>query len=93
MTLSTTQKDDLSPQGPSDRVEPSKNIVRGFLAFDLLLERAPAWRERVVFVAMLNESRQGLPEYQAYRQEVEQAAARVNERWARPGWATSSASN
>ena len=70
----------------SDRLEPSKNIVRGFLAFDLLLERAPAWRERVVFVAMLNESRQGLPEYQAYRQEVEQAAARVNERWARRGW-------
>src|SRR5207244_234712 len=48
--------------------------------------RPPAWRERVVFVAMLNESRQGLPEYQAYRQEVEQAAARVNERWARRGW-------
>lgn len=70
----------------SDRLEPSKNIVRGFLAFDLLLERAPAWRDRVVFVAMLNESRQGLPEYQAYRQEVEQAAARVNERWARRGW-------
>src|SRR5205823_5983500 len=41
----------------SNRVEPSKNIVRGFLAFDLLLERAPEWRERVVFVAMLNESR------------------------------------
>jgi len=70
----------------SDRLEPSKNIVRGFLAFDLLLDRTPEWRERVVFVAMLNESRQGLPEYQAYRQEVEQAAARVNERWARRGW-------
>ena len=70
----------------SDRVEPSKNIVRGFLAFDRLLDRAPEWRERVVFVAMLNESRQGLPEYQAYRQEVEQAADRVNERWGRRGW-------
>jgi trehalose 6-phosphate synthase len=70
----------------SDRVEPSKNIVRGFLAFDRLLEQAPEWRERVVFVAMLNESRQGLPEYQAYGQEVEQAAARVNERWARRDW-------
>jgi trehalose 6-phosphate synthase len=70
----------------SDRVEPSKNIVRGFLAFDRLLEQAPEWRERVVFVAMLNESRQSLPEYQAYGQEVEQAAARVNERWARPDW-------
>ena len=70
----------------SDRVEPSKNIVRGFLAFDTLLDRAPEWRDRVVFVAMLNESRQGLPEYQAYRQEVEQAADRVNERWGRNDW-------
>jgi trehalose 6-phosphate synthase len=70
----------------SDRVEPSKNIVRGFLAFDRLLDRVPEWRERVVFVAMLNESRQGLPEYQAYRQEVEQAVERVNERWARSDW-------
>jgi len=70
----------------SDRLEPSKNIVRGFLAFDYLLDRVPEWRERVVFVAMLNESRQGLPEYQAYRQEVEQAADRVNERWGRADW-------
>jgi len=70
----------------SDRLEPSKNIVRGFLAFDRLLDRVPEWRERVVFVAMLNESRQGLPEYQAYGQEVEQAAARVNDRWARSDW-------
>ncbi len=70
----------------SDRVEPSKNIVRGFLAFERLLEIEPDWRERVVFVAMLNESRQGLPEYQAYGQEVEQAAARVNERWGRRDW-------
>jgi trehalose 6-phosphate synthase len=70
----------------SDRVEPSKNIVRGFLAFDLLLDQRPEWRDRVVFVAMLNASREGLPEYQAYRQEVEQAAARVNDRWARDDW-------
>ncbi|HEY4398104.1 MAG TPA: trehalose-6-phosphate synthase, partial [Acidimicrobiia bacterium] len=53
----------------SDRIDPSKNIVRGFLAYDLLLERSPEWRERVVFVARLNKSRQGLPEYQAYAQE------------------------
>jgi trehalose 6-phosphate synthase len=70
----------------SDRIEPSKNIVRGFLAFDHLLEERPELRERVVFAAMLNASREGLPEYQAYRQEVEQAAARVNDRWARRDW-------
>ena len=70
----------------TDRVEPSKNIVRGFLAFDLLLSEHPELRERVVFVALVYASREGLPEYLAYRQEVEQAAARVNDRWARGDW-------
>lgn len=70
----------------SDRVDPSKNIVRGFRTFDLLLEERPEWRERVVFVALLSPSREQLPEYLAYRQEVEQAAARVNGRWGRADW-------
>ena len=70
----------------SDRVEPSKNIVRGFLAFDRLLDRAPEWRERVVFVAMLYPSRQTLPEYLAYANEIEQVVARVNDRWATRDW-------
>ena len=35
---------------------------------------------------MLNPSRESLPEYLAYRNEVEQAAARVNERWATRDW-------
>jgi trehalose 6-phosphate synthase len=70
----------------SDRVELSKNIVRGFLAYDLLLEERPELRERVMFVALLNPSRGSLPEYLAYRNEVETAAARVNERWATRDW-------
>jgi trehalose 6-phosphate synthase len=39
-----------------------------------------------VFVAMLNRSRSNLAEYLAYEQEVEQAAARVNARWATGDW-------
>jgi trehalose 6-phosphate synthase len=70
----------------TDRVEPSKNIVRGFLAFDLMLSEHPELRGRVVFVALVYASREGLPEYLAYRQEVEQAAARVNNRWANGDW-------
>ena len=70
----------------SDRIDPSKNIVRGFHAYDTLLHDHPQWRGRVVFVAMLNASRQGLVEYLAYHQEVEEAAARVNERWATRDW-------
>jgi trehalose 6-phosphate synthase len=70
----------------TDRVEPSKNIVRGFLAYDRFLEQHPEWRGRVTFVALVYPSRQGLLEYLAYGQEVEQAAARVSERWARDDW-------
>ncbi len=63
----------------SDRMELSKNIVRGFLAYDLLLEEHPELRERVTFAALLNPSRDSLPEYHAYRNEVEHAA-RARER-------------
>src|SRR4029079_14172710 len=46
----------------------------------------PELRERVAFVAKFNASRETLPEYQAYRQEVELAADRVNDRWATGDW-------
>jgi trehalose 6-phosphate synthase len=70
----------------SDRIEPSKNIVRGFLAYDRLLAARPGLRGRVVFVAMLYPSRQTLPEYLAYANEIEQTVARVNDRWATRDW-------
>jgi trehalose 6-phosphate synthase len=70
----------------SDRIDPSKNLVRGFQAYDVLFETFPEWRERVVFVAMLNSTREDRAEYLAYRDEVDQAAARVNERWGNEGW-------
>ncbi|MGH9090405.1 MAG: alpha,alpha-trehalose-phosphate synthase (UDP-forming) [Acidimicrobiales bacterium] len=69
-----------------DRVELSKNILRGFWAFEELLETRPAWREKVVFLALAYPSREGLAEYLAYRAEVEHAAARINEAWATAHW-------
>ena len=69
-----------------DRMELSKNLLRGFWAFDELLEVDPGLRERVVFVALAYPTRQGLPEYLAYQDEVEATVARINERWATPGW-------
>jgi trehalose 6-phosphate synthase len=69
-----------------DRMELSKNVLRGFHAYDDLLERYPSWRERVVFGAFLYPSREGLAEYLAYRQEVESTIARINQRWSTPGW-------
>lgn len=69
-----------------DRIEPSKNLLRGFLAFEALLEARPQWRERVVFVASVYPSRDKLPEYLAYRNEVEALVERVNTTWATPSW-------
>ena len=70
----------------TDRVEPSKNIVRGFLAYDRLLEARPGLRSRVVFAAMVYPSRQDLPEYAAYTKEIEQTVERINDRWATRDW-------
>jgi trehalose 6-phosphate synthase len=69
-----------------DRVDPSKNVLRGFAAFDLLLEDHPEWRGRVVFVARLNPTRESLAEYLGYRNEVEQGANRLNARWGTADW-------
>jgi len=69
-----------------DRVEPSKNLLRGFWAFDELLERRADLREKVTMVALAYLSRQNLPEYAAYRAEVEQAVEQVNHRWGSSGW-------
>ncbi len=70
----------------SDRVELSKNLIRGFLAFDELLEASPEWRGRLVFLARVYSSRESLPEYLAYRVEVEHVADQVNGRWGAPGY-------
>jgi trehalose 6-phosphate synthase len=69
-----------------DRIELSKNLLRGFLAFDDLLDRRPEWRERVVFLASVYPSRTGVPAYLDYQGDVESLVQRVNERWATPGW-------
>jgi trehalose 6-phosphate synthase len=69
-----------------DRIELSKNLLRGFLAFEELLRSRPEWVGRVVFAAFVYPSREGLPEYLAYRQEVESLARRINDTWSTPGW-------
>lgn len=69
-----------------DRIELSKNLLRGFEAFDDLLRHHPVWRGRVVFGAFVYPSREGLPEYLAYRQQVETAAEEINDRWGDDDW-------
>jgi trehalose 6-phosphate synthase len=69
-----------------DRVELSKNILRGLWAFEELLETRPRWREQVVLLALAYPSREGLADYLAYRSEVEHTAQRINAEWSTPDW-------
>jgi trehalose 6-phosphate synthase len=69
-----------------DRIELSKNLLRGFFAYEDLLTNHPEWRERVVFGAFVYPSREGLADYLAYRQEVEGLVDRINETWSTPTW-------
>lgn len=63
----------------ADRTEPSKNIVRGFEAFGALLDRRTDL-EGVVFVACLYPSRQSMPEYRRYEDEIRAVVERVTAR-------------
>jgi trehalose 6-phosphate synthase len=69
-----------------DRTDPSKNVVRGFRAFGLLLEQHPEFRGRVGMLALLAPSRQDIAEYAEYAAEVEVEARAVNARFGRAGW-------
>jgi trehalose 6-phosphate synthase len=69
-----------------DRMELSKNLLRGFWAFDELLESDRRLRGRVVFMAMAYPTRQGLAEYVGYRNEVETTVSRINDRWSTADW-------
>ncbi|HJW36652.1 MAG TPA: trehalose-6-phosphate synthase, partial [Actinomycetes bacterium] len=61
-----------------DRTDPSKNIVRGFQAFATMLEDHPELAGRVSFLALLQPSRQDVPEYADYLDEIGAAVARIN---------------
>jgi trehalose 6-phosphate synthase len=66
-----------------DRLEPSKNILRGFAAFESLLQRHPRLRGRVTFLAFLVPSRTSLREYGDYGRSVQAAVDRINARFGR----------
>jgi trehalose 6-phosphate synthase len=62
----------------TDRVEPSKNLLRGMGAYRALLEQYPEHRGRVKMLALLIPSRMEVEEYQSYLQEVMAEAGMIN---------------
>jgi trehalose 6-phosphate synthase len=69
-----------------DRTDPSKNIVRGFRAFELYLEAHPEMHRHVTMLALLDPSRQDIPEYAEYLGAIQREARRVNDRFQQNGW-------
>ena len=69
-----------------DRADLSKNVLRGFTAFDTFLQQHPEFRERVTFIAHLQPSRQDVPEYQEYLERIEALVAVVNHRHGTTDW-------
>ena len=69
-----------------DRAEPSKNIVRGFSAFEIMLDRHPELIGEVRFLAFLVPSRTHIRQYQRYIEEIDAAVKHINEKYRTRSW-------
>jgi len=69
-----------------DRADLSKNVLRGFAAFDQFLDEHPEFLERVTFIAQLMPSRMDVPQYADYLERIEALVAVVNHRHGTPDW-------
>jgi trehalose 6-phosphate synthase len=71
-----------------DRAEPSKNIIRGFHAFDRFLESHPEFQNRVNFIAVTQPSRMDVAEYRDYLDDMSATVGRINAKYANveTGW-------
>ncbi len=69
-----------------DRAEPSKNVVRGFRAFELLLSRYPELQGRVNFLAFLVPSRTHIRQYQRYMDDIHQVINDINSKFGTDEW-------
>jgi len=64
-----------------DRLDPAKNALRGFHAFETVLERMPELRGKAQYIACLVPSRGTVPEYKWYGSQVLKEVERINRRF------------
>ena len=69
-----------------DRAEPSKNVLRGFRAYDTLLERYPELRQRVVLLASLVPSRGEVSIYRTYARDLLEMVDTINRKYGDGEW-------
>lgn len=70
----------------ADRADPTKNVLRGFEAYRLLLRSHPELTGRVEFLAMLYASRTSIPQYRRYVSEIETLVESINSEFGTDNW-------
>jgi trehalose 6-phosphate synthase len=69
-----------------DRLDYTKGILERFMAIERLLELEPRWVGQFSFIQVAAPSRSSIDEYQNLDARVRSLAARINERFGRPGY-------
>ena len=69
-----------------DRAEPNRNIVRGFRAYELLLDQHPELLEEIFFFAFLVPSRTHIRQYQRYMDEINEITNKINDQYGTDTW-------
>lgn len=69
-----------------DRIEPSKNILRGLEAYKTLLQTHPEHRGRVLMLALLVPSRMEVEQYQDYLRDIMAEAGLINAEYSDRFW-------
>lgn len=69
-----------------DRAELSKNLIRGFAAYKLLLANHPELKGKVKMLVLTHPTRQNLLDYQQYLKEIKRQVQDINRSFGFPGW-------
>ena len=69
-----------------DRLDYSKGILQRLQAFDMLLEKFPAWREKVSMYMIVVPSRDNVPVYKELRNEIDKLCGNINARYRTHNW-------
>lgn len=70
----------------ADRLDYTKGLVERFHAFERLLDEHPDLHRKMVLLQLAAPSREGVPEYQEMRQQIESLAGHINGRFSDVDW-------
>jgi len=70
----------------TDRADLSKNIIRGFKAFDIFLDKHPEYIGKVVFLTTGKPTRQQINEYKYYLNDIHSIIKEINHKYGDNNW-------